>query len=116
MVQTVPVAWLWSHKHHHSKLKVNVEKSFTSAGYSDWKHAFSSFDEHQVPSYHRLAITYEVIVPQCGGFKEMLNESTASQIKLNRRCLVEIIETLKFLARQGLALRGDNSEDDSNFI
>ena len=61
-------------KRHHSKLKGNVEKSFKSAGYSDWKHALSSFDEHQAASYHRLAMTYEVIVPQCGDVKEMQNE------------------------------------------
>ena len=42
----------------------------------------------------------------------MQNESTASKIELNRRCLVKIVETLV----QGLALRGDNSYDDSNFI
>ena len=61
-------------------------------------------------------MTYEVIVPQCGNVEEMQNESTASQMELNRRCLVKIVETLQFLARQGLALRGDNSGDDSNFI
>ena len=61
-------------------------------------------------------MTFEVIVPQCGDVKEMQNESTASQMELNRRCLVKIVETLQFLARQGLALRGDNSDDDSNFI
>ena len=48
---------------HHSKLNGNVGKSFTSAGYSDWKHALSSFDEHQAASYCRLAMTFEVIVP-----------------------------------------------------
>ena len=40
--------------------------------------------------------------------------STASQMELNRQCLVNIVET--FLARKGLALCGDNSVDDSNFI
>ena len=45
----------------------------------------------------------------------MENESTTSQMELNRRYLVKIVETLQFLARQGLALRGDNS-DDSNFM
>ena len=69
-------------KCHHSKLKRNVEKSFTSASYSDWKHALSSFDEHQAAGYHRLTMTYEVIVPQCGNVKEMQNESTASQMEL----------------------------------
>ena len=61
-------------------------------------------------------MTYEVIVPQCGDVTEMQNESTASQMALNRRCLEKIVETLQFLARQGLALRGDNSDDDSSFI
>ena len=55
-------------------LFVSVENSFTSAGYSDWKHGLSSFDEHQAASYHRLAMTYEVIVPQFGSTKEMQNQ------------------------------------------
>ena len=39
-------------KRHRSKLQGKVGNSFTSAGYSDWKHALSSFDEHQAASYH----------------------------------------------------------------
>ena len=42
-------------KRHHSKLKGSLKKSFTSTGSPDWKHALSSFDEHQAVSYHRLA-------------------------------------------------------------
>ena len=42
----------------------------------------------------RLAITYEVIVPQCGDVKEMQNEPTASQMESNRRCFVKIAEIL----------------------
>ena len=36
------------------------------------------FDEHQAASYHRLAMTYEVIVQRCGDAKEMQNEATAT--------------------------------------
>ena len=72
------------------KLKENVEKSFTSAAYLDWKHAISSFDEHQAVNYHKLAMTYDVIVRQCGNVNEMHNESTASQMELNRRFFVKI--------------------------
>ena len=61
-------------------------------------------------------MTYKVIVPQCGEFKEIQNELTAGQAELKRRCLVKIVKTLQFLERQRLALRGDNSDDDSNFI
>ena len=34
----------------------------------------------------------------------------------NRRCLLKIISNIRFLARQGLPLRGDGDEDDSNFV
>ena len=74
------------------------------------------FDEHQAASYHRLAMTYEVIVPECGDVEEMQNESTTSHMELDRRCLVKTVETLQFLARQGLVFREDNSDADSNFI
>ena len=33
----------------------------------------------------------------------------------NRHCLAKIIESLQYLARQGLAIRGDNDEE-SNFF
>lgn len=33
----------------------------------------------------------------------------------NRRCLAKIIESLQYLSRQGLAIRGDNDEE-SNFF
>ena len=51
-------------KSHHSKLKGNVE--------------ILVFDDYQAASYHRLAMTYEAVVPQCGDVKEMQNEATAT--------------------------------------
>ena len=39
-----------------------------------------------------------------------------NQMELNRRCFLQIVETLQFLIRQELALHGDNSDDYSNFI
>ena len=55
-------------------------------------------------------------LPQYGDIKEMQNKPTAYQMELNRWCLAKIVETLQFLARQGLAIREDNSDDDSNFM
>ena len=37
-------------------------------------------------------------------------------MKENRQCLIKIIESLQYLGRQGLALRGDQSDEDSNFV
>ena len=39
-----------------------------------------------------------------------------NQLLVRWRCLVKIVETLQFLARQGLAPCGDNSDGDSNFM
>ena len=61
-------------------------------------------------------MTYEVIVPQCADVIEMQNKSTTSQMKSNCWCSVKTVETLQFLARQQLALHGDNTGDDANFI
>ena len=46
----------------------------------------------------------------------MLSREHATEKGLNRECLLKIISNLKFLARQGLPVRGDGDETDSNFI
>ena len=35
---------------------------------------------------------------------------------MNREYLLKVLQNIRFLARQGIALRGDVNEDDSNFI
>ena len=47
---------------------------------------------------------------------DLLSASYASQKQANREYLLKIIQNVKFLARQGLAFRGDGDEKDSNFI
>ena len=45
----------------------------------------------------------------------MLSTSHASEKAVNRQCLMKIAENIRFLARQGLSLCGDGTEDNSNF-
>ena len=45
----------------------------------------------------------------------MLSTSHASEKAVNRQCLMKIAENIRFLARQDLSLRGDGTEDNSNF-
>ena len=47
---------------------------------------------------------------------EQLSSQHARQKELNRRMLLKIISCVHFLARQGLPLRGDGDEKNSNFI
>ena len=47
----------------------------------------------------------------------MLSSSYAQEKRINRGYLLKVAQSIRFLARQGLALRGDGPEEDSsNFI
>ena len=47
---------------------------------------------------------------------EMLSQQHAKEKAGNRKILLKILSNVRFLARQGLALRGDGDESDSNFM
>ena len=53
-------------------------------------------DKHQQSKFHKFVLTFDMIVLQC-------------------RNTLEMIETLQYLARQGLAV-GSNDDNESNFI
>ena len=51
---------------------------------------------------------------QCANVAEMMNEKESDNMELNRCCLITILESLQYLVRQGLALRG-NDDETPNF-
>ena len=61
-------------KRHLSKLgDKQVEAAFTIKGFRNWKKAKVTFNEHQKSNSHVAAMTYEVVVPQCGEIRAMTN-------------------------------------------
>ena len=46
---------------------------------------------------------------------EMLSKQYATEKRANREYLLKILSSIRFVARQGLPLRGDMNETDSNF-
>jgi hypothetical protein len=94
----------------------NMEQAFISNGYSNWKKALSRFKEHQVSECHKVAVDYERVIPKtCGNIIDMTDKTATKTREQNRHCLARILESLKYLARQGLAFRGDDDKE-SNFI
>ena len=91
------------------------EETFLKTGYKNWKKATEKFDKHQQSKYHKTALTYELIVPQCRNALDMIDENEKKPRELNRHIFFAILETLQHLTRQGLAVRGDD-DDESNFI
>lgn len=67
-------------------------------------------------STHKLAVDTITLPKTTGDVCQMLSSSYKEETAVNRRCLKTIAESIRFLARQGIALRGDDDEKDSNFM
>ena len=77
------------------------------------QNACASFRRHEMSKYHLAAL--EVITKPQRNVGEMISQALNQQKKLNSRMLLTIMQSLQFLTRQALALRGHN-DDESNFI
>lgn len=104
----------------HAEKKISsgyIDQCFISRGFSNWKDATSVFKKHDQSKCHREALERTVTLPKSTkDIGETLSERHANEKSENRRCLLKIISNIRFLARQGLPLRGDGNENDSNFI
>ena len=89
--------------------------AFITTGFSSWKKALESFREHASSECHKISVTYDVVAPQCGNIAEMTSQQLKAEMVLNRKCLIVIIETLQYFARQGIAIQG-KSDPESNFM
>ena len=96
----------------------NVKDSaFLFAGFSNWKDATVAFVTHEKSATHKRAVESVITIPQTtSDVGELLSSAHAAEKRANRQCLVTIAENVRFLARQGIALRGDGDEGDSNFM
>ena len=85
---------------------------FISTGYSNWKDAVSKFTKHDSSQCHQesvLKTAYHlqlVMLVKC--FFPACNSAIWAQ------CFLKVLSNVQFLARQGLAIRGN--ESDSNFM
>ena len=90
--------------------------AFIANGLSNGKKALQNFKEHQTSECHKLAVDYEIVIPNTNHNIIDLTNSNAQQIrKQNRHYLAKITGTMQNLASQGVAFQGDNDEE-SNFI
>lgn len=103
--------------HKEKKLSAScVEPSFISTGYTNWKDATVNFAKHEKSKCHADALFTTVTAPRMGDIGESLSAQLAKDKLERRQCFMAIIQNLRFLARQGLPLRGDGDETDSNSI
>jgi hypothetical protein len=93
------------------------DPAFTSNGFKNWKDATISFKNHELSASHKEALQVVVVIPStCPDVGDMLSREHAREKSENRQCFLRILSNIRFLSRQGLALRGDGDESDSNFV
>ena len=92
------------------------DTSFVSKGFSNWKGATIGFRNHKGSISHKEALQVTVLQTTYSDIGDMLSKQHADIKKLNRECFLKILSNIQFMARQGLAFRGDGDEVDSNFM
>ena len=95
------------------------EVAFISTGFTYWKEATTVFERYQASATHREVVELLVLLPSQfkGDIGEMCNHNHKEEKKTNRKMFMIILKNIRFLARQGLPLRGHSSNDsESNFF
>jgi len=83
------------------------ELAFVTEGFNGWKDAVESFKKHEKSSTHLKAVQSQ----SKSSIAVQLSTQHAKDQEHNRDALLHIIRALKYLARQGLAFRGDEEWD-----
>ena len=87
------------------------EKCFVMRRFCNWKDATRQFTKHESLLFHKQAVDS---LKTKTDVAEMLSSQHAEEKKRNQQYLLHVIMTIRFLTCQGLALRGDGDEKDSN--
>ena len=85
-----------------------------NTGFDNWKKAHETFSQHQQSVSHREAVMKNEIMQQ-ESIGAMLSASVQSGQELNRKLLLKQLSSLRYLLRQGLAIRG-HTDYDGNLV
>ena len=96
----------------------NSDLAFISKRFTNWKDATVKFGIHASSKCHKEAVLKMVTLPSS---TKNVAESLSAQLKREnlerRQCFLKVLLNIRFLARQGLPLRGHGGhESDSNFV
>ena len=87
-----------------------------SKGFSNWKDATIVLKKHASSACHCEAVEVITLPATTKDVGELLSIVHQQEKQQNREILLKLMCSICFLARQGLALRGDATEEDGNFL
>ena len=94
------------------------DPAFLTKGFIYWKEATTAFKKHEASQCHEKTNEVINLLPkQVSDIGEMLSKKYSDQKAANEEVFLRILQNLRFLTRQGLALRGTHGEEvHSNFM
>ena len=104
-----------------SKKKLKLPQrdlSFTHLGFTNWKDSTVGFRSHEKSKSHINAVEVMMVTHSNTTLDigRMLSANYEEERKVNREMLLLILKNIRFLGRQGLSLRGDGDEVNSNLF
>ena len=96
-------------------LSKKAEAAFSKVGFKNWKDATRCFRKHEMSHTHREASLKWAHYSKSLSIATQLSYQVHSEQLVAQKCLLKLISSLRFLARQGLAIRG-HDEAQGNFL
>ena len=94
-----------------------LESTYISTGYTNWKDACVKFAAHEASQCHKDSVLKTITLPATTrDIVGSLSTQIAQETLDRRQCFLKLLSNIRFLARQGLPLRGDGDEIDSNYM
>jgi len=99
----------------------NAEATFSESGFCNWKDTCRCFQRHEDSSSHSEAVMKRS--SYCAGLNvsTQINTKHSESQMVSRKMLLKLLSSMRYLARQGLPLRGNfhllvslRSDDDSD--
>ena len=88
-----------------------AENVFLNSGFSNWKKAIQKFRSHEKSAAHKLSVENLKFHKHQEGISSQLSSQLLHDQHQSRATLIKIITTLKYLAEQGLAIRGHEASE-----
>lgn len=87
--------------------------AFVHNGFSNWKKSLERFAIHEKSGIHKSCFLTVNHVKIGTNVSKCLNNAKYEEMVSARKSLIAIITSLRFLAQQGLAIRGHNDESSN---
>lgn len=88
----------------------NREVAFYESGFMNWKKAIEAFNQHENSSAHKEANLKWSGYMQSRNVSQLRPSQSDAVKHARRQTLIKLFDSLRFLARQGLATRGHTNE------